>query len=678
MLGRLRQTVSRRISFENLENRICLSGNGAVTGQPCLLDSSFVQESDRAAHAINCFAIDLYQHAQNEDGNVFFSPTSIATALAMTYAGAGGNTAKEIENVFHMGSEPGVHSSFNALHQSFDSRSGSAFDLQLANALWPHLATQLRAEFVETIETNYGGRAQSLDYSDPPEAERIINDWIAEKTRDKIQDLVTGLLTPETRMVLTNSIYFKALWDSPFDPMHTQDGVFTRASGGSVSVPMMQMYDPDVQTRYSYTELDGFQVLEMPFQGRETSMVFMLSQDPAGTNELTPQALASVSDWLDSPRTDVQVDVVLPKFKTTVSSRLEDVLEGMGMPSAFGPADFSPMSDTPMFIDKVAHEAFLEVNEQGTEAAAATVVQFVLCFAEGTPVLTPGGAKPIEDIKVGDYVLSRNEFDVNGKVQKKRVEELFRGDSELLRLHIGGEVIRATELHPFFVKDRGWTPAGKLEIGDLLATDLNSWLPVENVVASTEEEAIFNFRVADHHTYFVGSEDWGFAVWVHNDYGGPEFIADRPFHFIIRDNQTSAMLFMGRIDDPTQTEWESRPTVDHQLPGDSDRNGLFDSSDLVIAFQAGKYEDDIAHNATFEEGDWNCDGDFDSSDLVFAFQNSKYEGGVLPSVARSLFVASDGRGRADEKARVHHILGKEPLDDVLVELGDKQRAVFLP
>lgn len=165
--------------------------------------------------------------------------------------------------------------------------------------------------------------------------------------------------------------------------------------------------------------------------------------------------------------------MLLPKFKTTVSSNLNDVLQGMGISSAFDPdaANFSKMTDANIWIGDVQHKATIEVNEQGTEAAAATSISLFGCFSAGTPVRTRHGEKLIEQIRPGDYVLSRSEYDDGGAVRFQRVEETFERHATLWRLHLGEQSIRTTAEHLFFAKDRGWISAAELNPGDMLATD---------------------------------------------------------------------------------------------------------------------------------------------------------------------------------------------------------------
>jgi hypothetical protein len=388
-----------------------------------------------------------------------------------------------------------------------------------------------------------------LDYSNPEQAKEIINSWVEDKTHGKIKDLLKTL-NPATVMVLTNALFFQADWASDFDPADTNPaGQFFRANGEAVTTPMMGT----PMTLPAYTFLDGFKVLEMPMKGERVSMVFAMPEDPSSTpNRLTTELLVKIDDWLETPRDSWDTVLSLPKFSTTVSAQLEDLLAAMGMPLA---GDFSRMTPADVSIGQVRHKAFVAIDEYGAEASAATAVSIQSCFAAGTPVLTTDGAKPIEQLKAGDFVLSKDEHDIAGKIEPKRIEKAYERHAALLDLHIGGRTIRTTAEHPFYVNERGWTDAGKLRAGDLLATEAGKWMEVERISNSGESAPVYNIMVADHHTYFVGERAWGFAVWVHN-YGIPHFIADRPFQFLVRDNTTNAILFMGRIDDPTQSENE--------------------------------------------------------------------------------------------------------------------------
>ncbi len=413
-----------------------------------LLEDRRLLSATRAAEAINLFAYDVYEHMQNEEGNLFFSPLSVASALTMAYAGAAGQTASEMADVLHVGAEPGIHSSYGALISLLESQADplAGFEISVANAMWPQIGSPLKSGFVNIVENDYDGYAQGVDYGNPALAEDIINDWVYDQTNGKIEDLVSNL-TPDTVMVLTNALYFKALWQQPFDPEYTQQqGYFylreydEESDDYYVETPMML-----TQANVFRTTIGGFQVLELPFQGGDSSMVFVV---PTGWSNqtLSTSVLADIDEWFESPRglsyTD---DILLPKFEITVSTEFNNLLSGLGMPTAFGGgADFSEMTDDEVHIRKVFHKATLTVNEQGTEAAAATEVEFALCFAAGTPVLTPDGEKRIEELQAGDYVLARDEHNLEGGVEPRMIERLFHGEANLVELQVGGQTIRTT------------------------------------------------------------------------------------------------------------------------------------------------------------------------------------------------------------------------------------------
>lgn len=564
--------------------------------------------SARAIQAVNAFGLDVYEQLQREEGNLFFSPLSVATGLAMAYAGAAGQTAAEMQEVLRLGDEPGVHASFNELLTSIDALANPAeqFEISVANALWPRLGLNVKDGFLNTIETDYQGHVEEVDFGNPEAAKEIINDWVAEQTRGKIEQLVDEL-SPLTAAVLTNSIYFKGLWENPFDTRRTFDGgKFRLRDGTQIETTYM------VGQAFALREIEGYQVLEMPLAGADASMVFILQVEQDGANTVTTQLIAGIDEWFTAPRGGGYHDVLLPKFETTVSTGFAELLQGLGMPAAFSPtaADFSAMVEQPVYISDVFHKATLEVNEQGTEAAAATEVDFALCFAAGTPVLTPEGEKPIEQLKAGDYVLARDETNVEGALEPKPIERTLNGHAEIVELHVGGQMIRTTAPHPFFVQGRGWTPAAELRSGDRLSTDVDGWIELEKVVNADVAVPVHNLRVADHRTYFVGRRSAGFGLWVHNDYG-LAFEAARPFHFMIRDNTTSTIMFMGRIDDPTQLENDLAPKV-LQVSADFDEDGDVDGADFLL--QQRGYGTP-APLAGLQQGDANGDRQIDAEDV---------------------------------------------------------------
>jgi hypothetical protein len=269
---------------------------------------------------------------------------------------------------------------------------------------------------------------------------------------------------------------------------------------------------------------------------------------------------AQLIPLLQQPKSiEFQYDIQMPKFQMSATTNLAPLVEGLGAPDAFqlGVADFSGMTPAGPALKHITQQAVLSIDEKGLYATAATEIDGGLCFAAGTPVLTPDGVRPIEEIQVGDLVLSRDQFNIEGEVRARPVEKLHRGNAEVIELVIGGQVIRATAPHPFFVRARGWTAAQDLIPGDLLATDGQGWIALQSRRATGEVVPVFNFDVAHDHTYFVGG---GPGIWVHNDYG--DFInLNRPFHFFITDNTSETIIFMGRLRDPSQLTNESTPTV---------------------------------------------------------------------------------------------------------------------
>ncbi len=343
-----------------------------------------------AACGNNCFALQLYQQVRGEKGNLFFSPYSISTALAMTYAGAKGRTqeqmaqtlcfptAKEVVQKLAEGREPltaeDFARAFGEIIKDLNARGGKGtFELRVANALWGQQDFEFLPSFAKLVEDQYGGHLERVDFVKAAEkARRTINAWVEKQTNGKIKDLIgPGLLDSMTRLVLTNAIYFKGTWARQFQKEGTQEEPFTLLDGGKIQVPMMNQ-----QASFGYGEADGLQVLEMPYVGQELSLVVLLPREPAGVGELEKALTAeNVSKWLSGVRRQ-EVIVAMPKFKMTHKFSLGAVLQAMGMTDAFSrQADFSGMTGrNDLFISAVVHQAYVDVNEEGTEAAAATGV----------------------------------------------------------------------------------------------------------------------------------------------------------------------------------------------------------------------------------------------------------------------------------------------------------------
>jgi len=358
---------------------------GPPTGQetpvpPVVTTPSPVTGSEESVVAANNrFALDLYARlADEEDGNIFFSPFSISSALAITSEGARGNTADEIRSVFHFPDDTAVMREGFAETIAGINSGSSAYTLRTANALWAEQTYPFLPEYISTADRYYSADTTNLDFITKPEESRItINKWVEEQTEDKIKDLLpAGSIDPLTRLVITNAIYFKGTWVKQFDEMKTTEENFRTGTGTSVPVLMMQRTDEDAV--YGYAETETLQLLSMPYEsdnGKELSMLVLLPKgDDLATIEhsLDAESLSDLQQNLPSRR----VMVYFPKFTMETKYSLPPTLSAMGMPTAFtGAADFSGMDGTrDLFIDDVIHQAFVEVNEEGTEAAAATAV----------------------------------------------------------------------------------------------------------------------------------------------------------------------------------------------------------------------------------------------------------------------------------------------------------------
>jgi serpin B len=336
-----------------------------------------------AAAATNAFAADLYSHlagrGSKEKGNLVVSPFSIGSVLAMTSAGARGKTLEEMEKVLHLPPEP--HAAFHALtHHLTGGRAEikRPYQLTVANAIWAQTGFPWEKAFLELTREHYGAGTIEVDFAESEAARKRINEWVAKETNQKIKELIAeGIITRLTRMVLANAIHFKGDWQYQFDKKLTADAPFTRDDGTKADVPLM------TQTgTFNYREVRMFvkrrgetvQVLELPFAGKELSMLVFLPDDTSGVHRLAQWLTPDFLGAADLKPTALKVS--LPRFTAESFLSLKPVLMDMGMNAAFGAADFTGMSPKgkELFITHVLHKAFVEVNEEGAEAAAATAV----------------------------------------------------------------------------------------------------------------------------------------------------------------------------------------------------------------------------------------------------------------------------------------------------------------
>jgi serpin B len=330
------------------------------------------------------FALDLYHNLRDADGNLFFSPYSISQALAMTYAGARGETEKQMADTLHFTlPQASLHPVFNYLDLKLtsDDKGDKDFHLTIANALWGQKGYVFLPAFLDILAENYGAGMITLDFAvQPQEACNSINSWVSDKTEGRIKDIISpSNISPDTRLVLTNAIYFKASWYHQFRESMTTNDAFRLLDGTDVNVPMMRQTE-----LYGYNEGDTYQAVELLYDGaRLTSMIIILPED-GSFKDFESQINYSLLKQIISGIERKQVQIQMPRFEFESEFSLKDSLREMGMASAFENADFSGMTGSKgLFIADVLHKAFVLVDETGTEAAAATAVM----MEESEPVV---------------------------------------------------------------------------------------------------------------------------------------------------------------------------------------------------------------------------------------------------------------------------------------------------
>jgi len=378
------QSGGRTIQNIMLSGVLCLTACAALIP---IVGNSYSASS--AVGSANQFALDLYRQEQHQwtDQNLLFSPYSIVSALAMTYAGAGGNTKAQMAKVLHVGqaSDIAVHRGFAELQKTITRHSGLDYQVHLTNALWlPDDNTAWISKlFLDTLHNFYSARPQALPFNSEPEQARLaINQWVSQQTVGKIQDLLApGAVDRNTRLVLTNAIYFKDSWRIPFPKHATQDLSFSTPSG-TVKVPTMQM-----TADLPYFENESVQALSLPYQFSEFMMTIFLPKPGQDLNNLPFDTLIPLVSLAFRP---ISVDVRLPKFRVESAIDLRADLQALNMQDAFDPrlANFSVLAEKGQYwLSAVLHKAFIDVNEYGTEAAAATAVTAMRGMDSHTPPL---------------------------------------------------------------------------------------------------------------------------------------------------------------------------------------------------------------------------------------------------------------------------------------------------
>lgn len=326
-------------------------------------------------NANNKFAIDLYKEIMSlENENIFISPYSIFSAIAMTYEGADGITKQEIKDVFYFPEDDILRPNFASIYNQINKKDKN-YELRTGNALWGQQDYPFKQEYLSRVERYYGGKATNLDFvNNTEESRKIINTFIEKQTRKKIKDLLPeGSVTPLTTLVLTNAIYFNGDWAIQFEKKNTQNRSFYISENNAVQTPMMFMKPEE---NLNYFETSDLQILELPYKDKELSMLILLPKE--GVNlETIEQNLTfeQINEWINKNSLTKVHEVYLPKFEFEYGKQLKKPLQNLGMTSAFSFADFSKLSYVnDLTISEVFHKAFINVNEKGTEAAAATAV----------------------------------------------------------------------------------------------------------------------------------------------------------------------------------------------------------------------------------------------------------------------------------------------------------------
>jgi serpin B len=338
-----------------------------------LLPTFAFSQTSKVSQASNQLAFELYKLNSNNPGNLFFSSFSIEAALAMTAAGAQKETLRQMLKTLHLG--PNYHAEFRELLAGM--KGSEDFQMFIANRIWGGLGTEYSPSFLKVLRDNYGADLVALDFKKQPEPSRLkINQWVQQQTKDKIKDLLqAGTVTPATDLILTNAVYFKGVWTEPFKKDLTKPELFQISTTEKKSIPFMH-----TKEHFRYGESADLQLLEMSYKGSELVMDILLPKLGINLSQFEKKIDSAAVEELIGKSFREEVEVSMPKFKTESQLSLRENLVSLGMPLAFdrGKADFHGIRNIPpgenLFISAVIHKAFVDVNEEGTEAAAATAV----------------------------------------------------------------------------------------------------------------------------------------------------------------------------------------------------------------------------------------------------------------------------------------------------------------
>ena len=329
----------------------------------------FFQDT-KIVDANNQFAVDLYSElsAENNKDNIFFSPVSISTAIAIAYEGANGNTAGEIRDVFDFPqSDDKRRNSFLSLIKNLNEDGDKEYKLRLANALWLAEGFKPLDEYVSVAEKYYDSEITTVDFSS--DGINKINAWVNDKTEGKIEEIFApDPANAAIQLAITNAIYFKGTWTEQFDPEKTKIDDFYTSQDTTVKIPLMEL-----KTAFlNIVRTDQARIVELPYEGNEVSMLILLPEEIDGIKALEESITTdNLKKWRGEFQ-EIKTKVHLPKFQLETTYDMIPILQELGIHDAFENADFTGISDSSLFIDKVVHKAFVEVNEEGTEAAAAT------------------------------------------------------------------------------------------------------------------------------------------------------------------------------------------------------------------------------------------------------------------------------------------------------------------